>query len=203
MKRLTLYIITSWFISFLFFNCKQEHSEKPVFQEEETLSEKTYTLNTKNSPRLSNLVIDLTLQWESFSQLQEEIKSLNGETLDGLIAKAPTLVAISDSLSFKIPDTLKSKLIDARVLVAKTRVQVLNQELKKGKADTAKIQTALIELQQAMDNLIIHINQKLIKEAIDKERLENEKKELAKQKKFMDSVFKAELKNSNNKTKKQ
>ncbi len=203
MKRLTLYITTSWLLSLVFLSCKQEHSEKSIFQEKEIASEKIYVLNTKNRSSLSNNARDLSLQWESFSQLLEEIKSFNGETLDGLISKAPTLVAISDSLSFKIPDTLNSNLIQARVLVAKTRVQVLNQELKKGKPDTTKIQTALLELQQAMNNLIVQINQKIIKASIDKQRTENEKKELEKQKKFIDSVFKAELKNTTKKTTKQ
>jgi hypothetical protein len=47
----------------------------------------------------------------------------------------------------------------------------------------------------AVKNLIIQINEKFQKDAIDLQRIENEKKEIEKQKQLLDSVYQIELQN--------
>ncbi len=195
MKRLTLFFILILFVFYAVVSCKDSTKSNPMTQKETTVFEKKYFFKQKKSPTLSSSARDFSIQWTSFSQFMEEINSLHGESLAGLQSKSPTLLAISDSLQVNIPDTLNSRIIQARVLVAKTRVQILNQELNKGKPDSTKIKKALHELQLAMDNLIIQINEKIIKSSIDIQRKENEMKELEKQKRFLDSVYQAELTN--------
>ncbi len=195
MKRLTLFFILVLTGFQVVVSCKNTAKNQTMAQKETTVSEKKYFFKQKKSPSLSSSARDFSIQWTSFSQFMEEINSLHGESLAGLQSKSPTLLAISDSLQVNIPDTLNSRIIQARVLVAKTRVQILNQELNKGKPDSIQIKKALHELQLAMDNLIIQINEKIIKSSIDLQRKENEKKELEKQKQFLDSVYQAELTN--------
>ncbi len=201
MKRLASIFIIIFFVTFSILSCKNNFNEEDKSQNTIVVKAKTYKFLKKEAPKLSPKARDLSIQWEAFSQFIEEIQSLDGETLEGLKSKSPTLVTISDSLSVKIPDTLNTKLIQARVLVAKTRVKILDQEINKGRPDTLKIKTALTKLNRSLTNLIIQINQKVIKSSIDRQRSENEKKELEKQKQFLDSVYKAELANKKLKNK--
>ena len=201
MKRLARIFIIIFFVTFSILSCKNNFKEEDLNQNTIVAKAKTYNFLKKGTPRLSTQARDLSIQWEAFSQFFEEIQSLDGETLEGLKSKSSTLVTISDSLSVKIPDTLNTKLIQARVLVAKTRVKILDQEINKGRPDTLKIKTALTKLNQSLTNLIIQINQKIIKSSIDRQRSENEKKELEKQKQFLDSVYNAELANKKLKNK--
>jgi hypothetical protein len=80
----------------------------------------------------------------------------------------------------------------------KTRVYLLNQELNKSRPDSVKIQLNIAELNTSYTNLIIQINEKFEKDAIDLQRVDDEKKELKKQKRFLDSVYQAELQDQSN-----
>jgi hypothetical protein len=71
-------------------------------------------------------------------------------------------------------------------------VNLLNQQVHKSKVDSAAIAIQLEELTFATINLFLQINEKLQKDAIDLQRIDDEKKELEKQKRFLDSVYLAE-----------
>jgi len=77
-------------------------------------------------------------------------------------------------------------------------VYLLNQELNKSRPDSVKIQLNIAELNTSYTNLIIQINEKFEKDAIDLQRVDDEKKELKKQKRFLDSVYQAELQDQSN-----
>ena len=103
-----------------------------------------------------------------------------------------------DSLSKNIPDTLFNQAILSRVIVVKTRINLLHQELKKSKIDSIQLQNYMNEMNASVSNLIIQINEKFQKDAIDLKRVEDEKKELENQKRFLDSVYQIELQDKKN-----
>ena len=116
------------------------------------------------------------MQWGAFEDFEIEAKSINGSTIDGLRTKTKRLVRSLDSISKRVPDTLRTKPIVSRLIVAKTRAMLLQQELQKRN--------------------ITQINEKFLKDAIDLQRIDSEKKEIESQKQFMDSIFKQEIKDN-------
>ena len=149
-------------------------------------------------PNLDNNSKIQVSQWAVFEDFDNEIRSINGRTKEVLKNKSLRLVTHMDSLSKKIPDTLSSRAVKSRLLVVKTRVYLLNQELNKSKPDSSILQNHISELNTSYSNLIQQINEKFEKDAIDVQRLSDEKKELEKQKRFLDSVYDAELQDQNN-----
>ncbi len=67
------------------------------------------------------------------------------------------------------------------------------------KIDTSLVQESVIEMNIATNNLIVQINEKFLKDGIDRQRTDNEKKEKELRKKKTDSIFQAELKDKENK----
>jgi len=74
----------------------------------------------------------------------------------------------------------------------------LHQELKKSKIDSIQLQNYMNEMNASVSNLIIQINEKFQKDAIDLKRVEDEKKELENQKRFLDSVYQIEIQDKKN-----
>lgn len=199
---LRILFIVSFFSFFQLFSCKTKVAKNTNANTQDK-EEKTFAFSDKAFQSLSQNTKDLVIPWESFSQLLEEAKTLDGETTEGLRSKVPVLVSISDSLLVKIPDTLNTRQVQSRLLVCKTRLYLLNQELNKSRPDTTQIQKTLNEFQEAIKTVIIQLNQHLIKSSIDKQRNADEKRELEKQKQFLDSVYNAELTNTLSKKQKQ
>ncbi len=104
-----------------------------------------------------------------------------------------------NSLIKKIPDTLNTPLIFSRVIVVKTRTQLLNQEVNKAHFDSVRLQDDFKEMNISVKNLFIQINEKFEKDAVDLQRVDSENKELVLQKQFLDAVYKAELEDQNKK----
>ncbi len=145
-------------------------------------------------PNLSEAAKNYGMQWGAFEDFEIEAKSLNGSTIDGLRAKTTRLINSLDSISKKVPDTLNTKPIVSRLMVAKTRAMLLQQEVQKRNIDSARLQLQIKEMNNAAKNLIIQINEKFLKDAIDFQRIDSEKKEIENQKRLMDSIFKQEIK---------
>jgi hypothetical protein len=139
------------------------------------------------------------MQWGAFEDFEIEAKSINGSTIDGLRTKTTRLIISLDSITKKVPDTLNTKPITSRVMVAKTRAILLNQEVQKTNIDSARVQLQIKEMNKAASNLIIQINEKFIKDAIDFQRIDNEKKEIEGRKRLLDSIFKQEIKDNKSK----
>ncbi len=132
-------------------------------------------------------------EWGAYEDFESEAKNINGNTIEVLRDKSERLISRIDSLTKKVPDTLFTQSIVSRVMVAKTRASLLRQEVNKGRIDSVKLQSYLDEMNIATKNLIIQINEKLQKDDIDFQQKDDEKKELEKQKRFLDSVYKSEI----------
>ena len=149
-------------------------------------------------PELSDKAKIYVSNWAVYDDFEKEIKTLNGNTIEVLLNKSELLVSHLDSLSKNIPDTLFNQAILSRVIVVKTRINLLHQELKKSKIDSIQLQNYMNEMNASVSNLIIQINEKFQKDAIDLKRVEDEKKELENQKRFLDSVYRTELQDKKN-----
>ncbi len=151
-----------------------------------------YGMESFQLPKLIPIAEAEVANWSVFDDFHDEILNMSGSTLNGLKIKTERLLLYTDSLSKNPPNVLYTQPITSRLVVLKSRVNLLNQVLSKGKTDSTEIANQLEELTTAAANFLVQINEKLQKDKIDLERVEDEKKELEKQKRFMDSVYKAE-----------
>jgi len=139
------------------------------------------------------------MHWGAFEDFEVQAKSINGKTIESIKEKSSQIVSLLDSITKKIPDTLFTRAIYSRILVVKTRSNLLKQEINKSHIDSFRLQNYIDEMNISTNNLIIQINEKFLKDAIDSQRIENEKQELENQKIFLDSVYKSELQDQKNK----
>ena len=195
--------VFSFYISFLILNFGMvscgDSNEKSQSEIQTTNNSSTLFGNQKFVfPELSDKAKIYVSNWAVFDDFEKEVKTLNGNTIEVLLNKSELLVSHLDSLSKNIPDTLFNQAILSRVIVVKTRINLLHQELKKSKIDSIQLQNHMNEMNASVSNLIIQINEKFQKDAIDLKRVEDEKKELENQKRFLDSVYKIELQDKKN-----
>jgi hypothetical protein len=173
-------------------------SEEVGEQPENTDWQGSYGTKGVTIPILSEDVITHVTQWSVFEDFEKEARSINGSSLEKLRSSTERLVQYSDSLSKKIPDTLSSNAVRSRLAVVKTRANLLFQEVRKSRIDSVKLENSIAEMDNATANFFVQLNEKFQKDAIDFQRKDDEERELEKQKKFLDSVYKAELKDKNN-----
>ena len=112
------------------------------------------------------------VQWLGFEDFEIEFRSLNGSTLEQLRTKSERLVQYSDSLTKKIPDTLNSISISSRLVVVRTRANLLFQEVHKSRLDSLRLENAIDEMNVAVTHLILQLNEKFEKDEIDLQRKE-------------------------------
>ncbi len=148
-------------------------------------------------PQLTAPVKEQAVQWGVLEDFFMEAQNINGKNFQGLRTASERLQEYSDSLVKKIPDTLNSKPINSRLLVLKTRAALLYQVAHRATLDSADLQTAVEEMNVAVEQFIVHLNEKYKKDAIDLERRQNEQSELKKQQSFRDSVMNEELRDKN------
>jgi len=144
-------------------------------------------------PELTNEAKIEVSHWGAYEDFDTEVKSINGNNIEELQIKTSQLVFHIDSLIKKIPDTLNTRAIYSRVIVVKTRSQLLEQEVNKSRIDSMQLQKYFEEMNISVKNLMVQINEKFQKDAIDFQRVDNEKQELEKQQRFLDSVYQIEL----------
>lgn len=195
--------VFSFYISFLILNFGMvscgDSNEKSQSEIQTTNNNSTLFGNQKFVfPELSDKAKIYVTNWAVYDDFEKEVKTLNGNTIEVLLNKSELLVSHLDSLSKNIPDTLFNQAILSRVIVVKTRINLLHQELKKSKIDSIQLQNYMNEMNVSVSNLIIQINEKFQKDAIDLKRVEDEKKELENQKRFLDSVYQIELQDKKN-----
>jgi len=195
--------VFSFYISFLILNFGMiscgDSNEKSQTEIQTTNNNSTLFGDQKFVfPELSDKAKIYVSNWAVYDDFEKEIKTLNGNTIEVLLNKSELLVSHLDSLSKNIPDTLFNQAILSRVIVVKTRINLLHQELKKSKIDSIQLQNYMNEMNASVSNLIIQINEKFQKDAIDLKRVEDEKKELENQKRFLDSVYQIELQDIKN-----
>jgi hypothetical protein len=197
MRSNSILIIIVLFGLFVLTSCGNDPNKVNDMEPVEVQEKSHYGVDDFVFPDLDNNSKLQVSQWAVFEDFDNEIRTINGRTQDILKNKSQRLVTHMDSLSHKIPDTLSSRAIKSRLLVVKTRVHLLDQELNKSKPDSMMIQAHISELNTSYSNLIQQINEKFEKDAIDMQRVDNEKEELEKQKRFLDSVYEAELEDQN------
>ncbi|MDT0555471.1 hypothetical protein [Patiriisocius hiemis] len=137
-------------------------------------------------------------QWKAFEDFENGLTRFQKVGIEAIKNNSERLLITTDSITKTIPDTLNQSPIYARLLVAKTRVAMLHQEVRKSRVDSAQVEDQLKELYKATNDLVLQINEKFEREAIDVQRLEEEEKERQEQKRFLDSVYQAELKDQKN-----
>ncbi|HBC05151.1 MAG TPA: hypothetical protein DC015_13390, partial [Aequorivita sp.] len=96
-------------------------------------------------------------------------------------------------------DTLNTKPIHSRLMVLKTRSALLFQASHQATIDSLKVQQSLEEMNGAVKNLIVQLNEKFQKDKIDFTRKEDEENELKKQQRYKDSIINLELQDKKNK----
>lgn len=157
-----------------------------------------YGKQYESFPKLSqNARVEIE-NWSVYDDFYAEASTLNDLNLENLRTKTNRLLRHTDSLSKKIPDTLFTPAIYSRLIILQTRIRLLKQEVNRGIVNSEKVETQIAETNDAVKNLIVQLNEKFQKDGIDLQRIDNEKKELEKQKKFLDSVYQAELKDQQN-----
>ena len=196
MNRILIFTVLSLFICFGIVSCGDASNET---QEIEVQVDHTtrYGQVGIEFPKLSEKVQSFTAEWAAMDDFEIEATHMNGSTIEELKVKSERLRARTDSMAVKIPDTLNTNLITSRLMVVRTRTKLLHQEVNRARLDSAKIANHIAELNTAVSNFLIHLNEKFQKDAIDERRKDDEKKELEKQKKFLDSVYQAELRDKN------
>lgn len=176
----------------LFISCGDSSSENAtpeiLVQDTTRYGKKAYVF-----PKLTNNASEQIDNWSVYYDFYNEASTLHNVDLLELRSKTDRLLAHTDSLSKKIPDTLFTSAIYSRLIIVDTRIKLLKQEAYRGIVDIDKVESNIEETNDAVKNLIIQLNEKFQKDDMDLERIDNEKKELEKQRKFLDSVYQSEL----------
>lgn len=191
MKRLFLFIIPFVLLLFAVVSC-EEISDTDV--NTQTVDANTrYGSNLIELPPLSDAAKSQAISWSVFEDFEMNAKRLKNQIIPTLQDITEQLTIQTDSLLTKIPDTINTRYIHARLIIANTRAKLLEQLAKENNVDSLQLETSLKEMNIAAQNLFIEMNRTFTKSKIDDELKETEKKELEKQRKFLDSVYKAEL----------
>lgn len=198
MKYLATFIFSIFLICFLLISCGNSSEETKTQQPPHNITSRLYGDANFVFPKLTSEAKLEVSHWGAYEDFDMEAKSINGNNIEALQIKTSQLVSHIDSLTKKIPDTLNTRAIFSRVIVVKTRSQLLEQEVNKSRIDSLQVQNYLNEMNISVKNLIVQINEKFQKDAIDLQRIDNEKQELKKQKKFIDSVYQIELQDRKN-----
>ena len=193
MKYLSTFIFSILLVCFIFFSCENSSEEKKTQQPNHEIISSIYGNTNFVFPELTTEAKIEVAHWGAYEDFDLEAKSINGNNIEALQIKTNQLVSHIDSLTKKIPDTLNTRAISTRVIVVKTRSQLLEQEVNKSRIDSIQVQNCLNEMNISVKNLIVQINEKFQKDAIDLQRIDNEKQELKKQQRFIDSVYQIEL----------
>jgi GTPase SAR1 family protein len=152
-----------------------------------------------NFPELSAPAKEQAVHWGVLEDFFSEAKNVNGSNYEALRNHSERMKEYSDSLFKNIPDTLNTKPINSRLLVLKTRTELLFQTAHQSIIDSSKIQNSVIEMNIAVKNLITQLNEKFQKDNIDFQRKEDEETELKKQQRYKDSIMNLELQDKNKK----
>ncbi|MCB0465388.1 MAG: hypothetical protein KDC78_06890 [Aequorivita sp.] len=150
-------------------------------------------------PQLSAPAKEQAIHWGVLEDFLLEAKNVNGSNYQTLRNRSEILREYSDSLFKNVPDTLNTKLINSRLLVLKTRSALLFQVSHQATIDSLKVQNSMDELNDAVKNLIVQLNEKFQKDNIDFQRKDDEENELKKQQRYKDSIMNLELQDKKNK----
>lgn len=145
-------------------------------------------------PELSLPAKEQAIHWGILEDLLSTTKKINGGSYQDIKNGSELLTQYSDSLFAKIPDTLNINPIHSRLMVLKTRAALLYQNFHRENMDSTGLQQSVSEMNLAVKNLIVQLNEKFQKDKIDLQRIDNEKRELKGKQSFRDSIMELERK---------
>ena len=193
MKFIIVFIPTLLLLSYSLISCGNSSEEPKLQTPNPQINSSLYGNPNFIFPKLTKEAKIEVSHWGAYEDFDAEVKSINGNNIEELQIRTSQLVFHIDSLSKKIPDTLNTQAIYSRMVVVKTRSKLLEQEVNKSQFDSLRLQNYFDEMNTSVKNLIVQINEKFQKDAIDLQRVTNEKQELEKQQRFLDSVYQIEL----------
>ena len=185
-------------VSLIIFSCGNNQDESTQKIIPQKINSSIYGNSDFEFPIISENARAEVINWGAFEDFEKQAKTINGTSMEVIKTKSILMVSHIDSIIKKIPDTLNTPLIFSRVIVVKTRTQLLNLEVNKAHFDSVRLQDYFKEMNISVRNLFIQINEKFEKDAIDLQRIDTEKKELVLQKEFLEAVYKSELEDQNN-----
>ena len=174
MKTVTAFSLVLCIISFNLMSCGDLSKKDNATIQTPIINNSLYGNPNFVFPELSKTAKTEVSHWGAYEDFDAELKTLNGNTIEVLQIKSRELVSHLDSLMKKIPDTLNTKSIYSRVVVVKTRSLLLSQVLEKPRVDSIQLQNYIDEMNISGKNLIIQINEKFEKDAIDLQKIETE-----------------------------
>ncbi len=177
-----------FFIPFLvILGCENSNNEE---QAEETFSDSSYLFGKANyqAPPLSDAVKEQAASWPVLEDYLYEFNNINGSNFEKLQNHSKQLAEYSTSLFKDIPEKINNNQIGSRLVVLETRSKILQQVIFQSNFDTLDIQNSIKELNFAVENFILQLNEKFEKDKIDLQRKDNEEQELKSQKKKIDTI---------------
>ena len=148
--------------------------------------------------KLNERAQELVRQWPAFEDVMKEVRELNGSSHAALRNKTEIMQRSTDSLAMHIPESFNTQIIRSRILVLKTHAELLFEKAHADVINAEELQNSLAEVNTALNNLLLQLNEKLDKDTIDIQRNADEESELRNQKRFQDSIFKLELQDKQN-----
>ena len=180
----------------LFISCSESSEEKTLGQIETQETTSRYGKTLKPLPNISEVARKELVSWSVFEDYETNVNKLKNKTVAALLVTSKELERQTDSLLQTIPEVLDTRPIYARLLLSNTRTKLLLQQLRYDAIDSLGLETSLQEMNIATESFFIEINRTFKKNKIDEELKETEKKELEKQKRFLDSVYQSEIKDN-------
>ncbi|MDX1462266.1 MAG: hypothetical protein R3359_04350 [Marinirhabdus sp.] len=174
-------------------SCSEPVETEETNSEDLQTAQKHYGQKLKDMPALSEASRTTVATWSVFEDFEESLQDLKNRTVPSLTTTTEKLNRQTDSLTKSIPQTLDTPPMQVRLKLLNTRVQLLDQQLKYPRIDSIQLENSLEEMYSAASHLLVEINRTFRKNKIDEELKESEKKELEQQKRFLDSVYQAEL----------
>lgn len=188
----TLKLLGFTFILLGLFSCGDSVPEDQDGTEQVQDSTQVYGTASVQLPRFIAGATPIVAVWPIYDEFEEELVALNSTALAELRSRSERFIVFADSLAKTLPDTLNKQPIASRLIVLNTRVRLLEQAVNSQRPKDSIIHNCFIELNTALGNLKNQINEKLLKDTIDKQRKENEEAELEKQRSVLDSIAQAE-----------
>jgi hypothetical protein len=190
-----LHFQTLLFSLLIFSSCGNDNNNTPQATQNTQQTEAIFGKNNHTASIAAPAVTEITAKWGAYLDFSEDITKVNRNTIEGLKVVSDRLVVSSDSLCRFIPDTLNTKPIASRLLVLQTRIKLLQQELGFDRLDSNKVEEYISEINTAHTIFISQMNEKFIKDGINRKQKDVEDREIEKRKR--DSIFKLELQNNN------
>tara|TARA_R110002020_G_scaffold117278_11_gene268022 strand:- start:1118 stop:1720 length:603 start_codon:yes stop_codon:yes gene_type:complete len=137
----------------------------------------SFPSDIKKNVILSADVNRLTSGWTGYGGVSQNIDELDNASIATIKENSEVWVNSSTEMLEAIPDSLKSKPIEARVTILFTKANTLKQEASKRIVDTAAVKKEATEFYNAFQDLKLQLNlkyQKSVEDYLEEFRVENE-----------------------------